>query len=658
MVFSDHNVGSYDASVPAGGKRYKYDYPEGLDLRPWSDLHRFIAGRLRVRAQESYNHISKKFEGWRENERSITGYVPLDAFEKKQRAKDSRRPVSIVVPASFVNMETILAHLATAFLVPPYLRYTGVSPEDVIGVAMLEKVIEHQCLYSKMALALHIQWRDFLIYGFGVDAPTWTTEWREHTTAREQGRFGFGGLFGTRTIKERKRRLAFEGNKLVNISPFNYRPDPNVPIHLQQEGEYNGFELRENYMGLLRRERNGDGFFNVRYLEHLGSQGTSRFRSHESERERDGSSDVPSSSSKSIDILYMYIDLIPRDWRVGTSGYPEKWLFALAADQVIIRAQPMDLDHNQFPVSVAAPAFDGYTSTPIATLEMEAGLQKVLNHHFNLDLARSIKSLDGTTVVDPSIINMKDLQTPTRGGRLIRARRRGFNTKLEDAIYQLKFESGSPNAMADISMVMDFMQRISGANEALQGVFRKSPERMTGSEARDTRLSALSRLGLMARLVSIMSLHDIAKQCASNTIQLMSEKTYVRVIGRYEEELREEYGVSGKGGLDRDRMRVTPFDIAVNYDVEISDGSVARSEYVDVWAQILQVITASPESELAQRLDQMRVFKHWARLAGADNVSDFEKKPPAQVQSQDQIAQGVQRGNLVSMPEAEAAGMI
>ena len=102
----------------------------------------------------------------------------------------------------------------------------------------------------------------------------------------------------------------------------------------------------------------------------------------------------------------------------------------------------------------------------------------------------------------------------------------------------------------------------------------------------------------------------------------------------------------------RDRMKVTPQDIMIDYDILVRDGSVPGGNFSDVWVKLFQIIMGSPE--LASRFDTMRIFKHIARNVGAKNVDEFEIDQPvppvqAQVQPDEQVEAGVQAGNLVPM---------
>jgi hypothetical protein len=98
----------------------------------------------------------------------------------------------------------------------------------------------------------------------------------------------------------------------------------------------------------------------------------------------------------------------------------------------------------------------------------------------------------------------------------------------------------------------------------------------------------------------------------------------------------DEYGVG-----PQDRIPVSPFDLLIDFDVLVKDGSIPGGSYNDAWTQLFQVIAAQPL--LLMKFDIVRIFKHIARSLGAKNVEDFEI-----VGAPDEaVARQVEAGNLV-----------
>ena len=628
------------AAIDARSGHIQYTYPRTekgveLNLTPGSELHERIKQTVIKRAQDSYNIMKRKHADWNLTDQTLTAYIPLDEKEKALKARDPRKPVSIVVPYTYATMETLLTYLVTAFLDLPMFRYEGVTSDDTVGAIMLEKVIELQTIKNKVGLALHTQFRDGLAYGFGAACPIWGEQWGFKTERQPDG------------TKLRTRKRLFEGNRLENIDPYLYLPDITVPIHKVQEGEFVGYIDRTNYMSLLEMEaQNPIDFFNVRYLK--GVSGTSPwFGTEQSARDKRQNISTRTldihSSSNPIDVIWMYMKIVPsdEDWQLGDSEIPEKWLFGVAADQFVIFAKPLGLDHDMFPISIFAPDFDGYSVCPISRMELIYGMQNVLDFLFSSHVTNIRKAINDMLIVDPYLINMEDLKDP-EPGKLIRMRRAAWGKGVKDAVAQLQVNDITRTHVSqDAPHVIDLMQRTSGAVDSLMGIMRSSGERRSATEARGSRSSALSRIAKTAKICSLMSMYDLAYMFASHTQQLMSQFVYVSTMGRYQQELMEEYGQTDKG------MKVDPTQIDINYDVVIHDGTVDIGERAESWTMLYQVLAGNPA--VGSGFDMVRIFKHLARMLGAKNMNEFVQKgggAKIQMMQTQEVMNGVKQGNL------------
>lgn len=626
--------------------RYSYEYPLGLNVKPGSKLHDRIRTEVLARARESRSIMSRRFDAWKKIDRTLTAYIPLKDSETVVKQKDPNKPVSIVVPSSYATLETLLTYLTGTFLTPPIFKYEGVGPEDLYGSIMLEILIDYHIRKSKVGLNLHTMFRDGLAYGTGIATPYWTKRTGTRTGVGEQNVTGsMGGVIETRktlTVED----VIYEGNALANVNPFLYLPDPNFPAHDIQKGEYVGWISRTNRNNLLKEEQISEDLFNCKYLKH--TDGRSALYSETatylgSERSGTGETSAASSITKPVDVVYMYITLIPSDWELGDSDYPEKWLFAVAGDEIVIKAMPLGLNHNLYPVVAACPNFDGYSATPVASLEVCYGLQEVMDWLFNSHITNVRKAINDMIIVDPMLINVEDLMNP-EPGKIIRTRRSRWGEGIQNAITQLKISDVTQNNINDAVYVNDIIQRVSAITDSLQGIMRTGGERRSATESRETRGSALSRLEKMARLISMQAMQDLGEMFASHAQQLMSADVYVKVMGKWEETLRTEYHITDP------RIRVSPLDLAVNYDVVAYDNTVGGGEYIDSWIQIFQIVSQNPA--VSMQFDLVRIFLHMARLMGAKNLQDFINKAPMmapQVMPDEQVMQQADAGNMIPM---------
>ena len=630
--------------TPSSGREVKlqsqgYAYPDGLDLRPWSKLHNNLKHEILLRAQESHDVMKRRHENWEKIDDKLTAYISLDDAEKAVKDVDDRKPVSIVVPISYATLQTFLSYFMAAFLERPYFRYSGTGPEDRIGAMLLERVIDIHTVRSKVMLPLYTMWRDALAYGLGAVSPIWKVIQGDRQVAKEDGFFDSSGEFvSTGRRKDIIQDTLWEGNALLNIDPYTYLPDPNVPVQSIQDGEFVGWVDRDNYVGLLELEQTDPTYFNVKYLNQIPQVGKSQYHPEKkAQTNRFGSPfNRVGISTRPIDIIYMYMNIIPKDFKLSDKETPEKWFFALAADEVIIAAQPIGLDHNMFPVAVAAPEFDGRSIVPTSKLEVIQPMQEVVDWMINSHIANTRKAINDMIVYDPSIINSEDLADP-KPGKLIRARRAAWGRPIKDAVFQLGVTDVTRGHVADTGMFIELMREISGATDTLQGINRRTAERKTATEHSDTRSSAMGRLEMSARLIASQAHQDISLMFAANAQQLMDKDMMVQVTGRLEADLREVYGAG-------ESVSVSPFDILINYDILPHSGKVPQNEHLQTWTQLFQIMLQDPM--IRQQYDVGRVFEHIARQGGAEDVKEFRIVPD------EKVSQQVDAGNIVPLEQS------
>jgi len=597
---------------------YKARYPNGLDFRPQSEVHEHVLGMLLDRVRVSHGAISKRYSDWKEIQDSLTAFIRHDEEEELIKQTDPRKPVSIVIPSSYAVLDTLLTYFVAAFLEDPIFRYVGQGPEDDIGAALMEKVIALHCVQSKVPLALHTMWRDSLSVGIGPVIPGWVREVELRTRRKPKKRYNFTQFRYVETgqfTQEIEEAVAFEGNKLENIDPFMFLPDPNVPVHKAHEGEFVGWMDSDNKYHLMVDEETDDELFNVQYLRQLSA--TSQY--YQTSARYRGITDTPvvsrdSQTSNTVHRTTMYVDLVPEEWKLGRERRPELWLFQIAGEGVIIKAKQVRLNHRKKPVRVCAPDFDGYSVSPISRLEIVQPIQGVVDWMMNTYVASVRKVLHDVIVYDPSMVNTADLKDP-KPGKLVRLRLSAFGrVSAKDAIHQLDVKNVTEGHPGFAQAMSELMFQASGAQDSVQGIRRKSGERVTATEFRGVQSSALSRLEKLAKVASIQVHTDIARMFASHLQQFMSEDVWIQSTGDWPKVLAQEYG-------DQQVVRVTPEDISVGYDIVAKDGSVPSTEYADTWVELFRILSANPQ--LARKFDMVRVFQHIARLAGARNVQQF-----------------------------------
>lgn len=629
-------MGAPSSSVDVG-ERIEYAYPMGLNLQPDSQLHQSILGKLLSRVRVAYEKLSSRRKSWREIDKTLTAYVRLDEIEKKVKNKDDRSPVSIVFPHSYSILETLTAFMDDLFLREPIFKYEGNSPEDTIGAILLSKVIEAHCKRFKVGLALHTAFKDGIAYGVGACFPLWRQKWgyRTRSSYRDDGLMQ----------KTSEPALLFEGNSLENVDPYQLLLDPNYGIQSIQDAEFVGFVRRTNYYNLLPEDGKG-AVFNVRYLK--GKQCTSQYWGSQRDQKDQTTTVGDTTVLRPVDVIYLYINIIPKDWGLGDYEEPEKWLFAIAADMYIIQAQPLDLDHNMFPVAVCAPTFDGYSSAPLSRLELLAGMQDLLDWLLNSHVANVRKTINDMIIYDPYMLNTADLTDP-KPGKLVRARRAAWGKDIRGSIQQLQITDVTRQNIADAQLTMNLMNQISGSDDAMMGTLRQGgPERLSAAEFSGTQSQALGRLQSIAMIVAQQLMQDVGYMFAMHTQQMMQEDVWISTVGAWQEQLLAHYGPQ----IQNERMRVTPQDLNIDFDIAVNPEG--QGQATQFWIQMFDTIAKTPE--LYQLIDVGRVFRYVASQLGAKNVDNFLRVPiqPMGAPTEGVMAQA-QAGNMLPIEEVANA---
>ena len=623
---------------------FDYEYPNGMDLKPGSEFHNKLRDKIWTRARESRNEISKRFPSWREIDKINTTYVKLKDKEEILKGKEPSKPVSIVFPYSYSMLEALLTYMSMAFFQDPMFQYEGVEDDDTVGAMLMELVVKLHCIKTKVPLAVHTILRDAFSYGVGVGIPGWVNRYGKvpvKSSVITQSEFGTSEEGMVNFIDS----LIFEGNDLTNIDPYMWLPDPSVSSDKIQQGEFIGWIDRDNYVNLLAEENQpGSNLFNVKYLK-LRKDKRSSLSSDESDRETKygGSTSTRrgiTDSTSPVDTIWMYVNLIPEEWELGKGEYPEKWLFALSADDVIVAAEKADHNHGMYPIGVVSPEYDGYSITPIGRMEILYGLQHTLDFLFNSHISNVKKAVNDMLIVDPYLVNINDLKDP-QPGKLIRLRRPAWGRGVDKVVQQLQVNDITRSNIGDSTYITQWMDRISGADQSMQGSMRTGgPERLTKGEFQGTRASGISRLQRIAMIIGMQFMQDIGEMFASHTQQYMSKETFVQVTGRYRDQLVKQFGSK--------KIRVDPSSLSVNYDLIVRDGSLPGGNFSEVWVRMFETIGQTPA--LMQEFDISRIFMFIAQQSGAKNVEDFRRSVDnvqTQVMPDEQVLDQVQRGNMV-----------
>lgn len=614
------------------GINYKERYPNGLDLTPGSEDHQRIVARVLSMARAGKDVMSKRYDVFKKIDRSLTVYVKPET--KKNAREDDKKTIPVIVPESYGVLEILMTYMVAAFLADnPIFKYMA-GGDDLIGAALLELIVDKQVQYNKVALNLYTMWRDAYAYGIGIACPIWKTH--------EGHRIRMIG--GERVAVP---ETLFEGNALVNIHPTRFIPDPSVALHEIQDGEFVGYLNLTNKLKLIKEERLNDNYFNCQHIRAKGQRSSMGQEDYyDKEYIRKGEENAANYSSP-VDELVMLVDLIPSssDWQLSDSENVERWEFRIANDLTIIGAGPIELAHNRFPIVTCSPSMDGYSVSPISRIEIGQGTQDLIDFLITTHASALTRGVNNMFLVDPQLVYTPDFEAAAEGG-LVRLRRSAWGRGIKDVLEQIPVNDVTVNNMVDMQMLRGMMQQHSNATDTVQGVRRRGSERVSASEYRGDRSSALSRLEKDALLISIQSHTDLARFFGWHTQQFMSQDSFVKLAGRHEEQLVSIYGGNIKG-----YARVSPENLLIPFEVQVGDGTVPSGEFADVLMTAFQIIAGN--QELTATFDIPRFFTRIMRSMNIRNAEEFLRKGgqvQATVAPDAQVEQAANEGTIEPLP--------
>lgn len=623
-----------------------------------SDLHSKIANMVLNFARESGEKMAVRHPSWRKIDETQTAFIPTDEKERIEQGKDSRKPVHIVMPMSRACLETQVTYDCAAALEDPIFGYIGTGPEDRFGAMMCELEIQRQSVINKFVLNLMTMFRDARKYGFGVVHPQWKRRMGQEIIDVPATTF-LGIPIGKRRVVSE--RVVTEGNRLFNIDPYRFWPDPKVSISEIQDAEFLCWGRTTDRNALLSMEHSGGyGYFNCEYLRKEGAMRSRLMDEYSSGRDTKSGFDKTTGTTEStpVDVITMFVRLIPFDVKLGPSKYPEVWCFEVAGDQLVIKAEPMNFRHGMYPITVAAPTYDGYSICPTSDQETIYGMQMVLDFLINQFIRDQKKTGNDMMGADPSMWDLSTLEDPEPGRVLLLDRDYwGRPNAVNDGLMQLKFNNTTASNIPAAGFIADFMKQATGANDNVQGVSQARSEAITATEASGARQSSLSRLQKDVRVMDVMGMTDLAIMLASNTQQFMSLQHYVKVVGRNEEQLMQEFGVYMPQYpyvlLNRDVLDV-------NLDIMPRNGTIPGGANLGALQAWFTTMMSNPGS--ASAIDVIRYGKRFAREAGIQGgVDDLFIVTPQQrllnammqnvvqtnVQPDEKVEKEAQAGNLV-----------
>ncbi len=615
-----------------------------LDIKPNSKTSKRILDGVSDRIRFARRKYQSRYDKWIKAEEAALAFLPEREVDAGRRLKRDQggmpQYTTIVLPYSYGVLMASHTYWTTVFMSRvPVLQFAGRHGESEQQTQALEALMDYQVQVGGMLVPWYIWLLDMGKYGQGVLGNFWQEEENTVSEIVEEEEL-FLGTIPTGRMKKRKRTRripGYVGNKVYNIRPFDFFPDPRVPLQRFQDGEFCGVYFELGWNTILRRRDQG-------FYTNIDRLKSSDAFTSQSQREPGSSQlELPETDSifsevnvkKSADVVKGYechIEIIPSDWGLGKGDSPEKWVFTVTSDfGLVLGAQPLGAFHNKFPFNVIEMEPEGYAVANRGIPEIVEPIQNTMDWLVNAHFYNIRKTLNNQFIVDPSRIVMKDVENPFPGGT-IRAKPAAYGTRIADAIHQFPAVDVTRSNLNDIDFMNAIGQRATGVSDQIMGLIG-GPGRKTATEVRTSSSFGINRLKTTAEYASAMGWQPMAQMLVQNSQQYFDAERKFRIVGDLAQE-------AGKSFVDVDPSAIQGF-----FDFVPIDGTLPADRFAqaNLWRELFGQMRNFPQ--IMEQYDISRIFAWVAQLSGLKNINQFKIQvhPDATVQAQ------AQQGNVVPL---------
>jgi hypothetical protein len=446
-----------------------------------------------------------------------------------------------------------------------------------------------------------------------------------------------------RRVAELTTTTGYVGNRLFNVRPQDFLPDPRKSLVDFQRGEFCARYVEVSWSEIRAGERSGK-YFNVAALQAaresklqgnisdgVRDRGAEEVISHLQlpDNAFDGMSsyEIPSGLVKGHEV---YVRLVPSEWGLGAGDDYEVWVLTRSQTGIVFGAEPLGLLHGRFPFDLLINETEGYSLFSASMMERVTPLNDALSWLLNSHMYNVRAMLNNQLVVDPSRVVMKDVESRD-AGKVIRLKPAAFGQDARTAISQLQVGDITRSHLGDMQMFEQIIQRVLGVNDNVMGMVNTGG-RKTATEVRSSTSFSINRLKTTCEWFSAVGFAPLVQKMVQSSQQLYELERKMRVVGDL-------------GQMAPQFAMVTPEAIAGFYDYVPVDGTlpIDRFAQANLWQMLMGQVRNFPQ--LMQGVDMVKLFGWVANLAGLKNFNQFR----LQVVPDAMAMQQAQAGNVVPL---------
>jgi hypothetical protein len=596
-------------------------------------FHKKVLEDTRALVTISRRKMSEYYPTWDKNDDIYRAILQRDKADLA--AFDRKEPEKMVVPTSFAQIMTFVSFCYTLFTQREnFFELDGFTAEDDKPAKVGEALLRRDLSKNLWEAVLFQFLLDIARFGIGIVKTSWVTETQNIRKTVDVKPMVFLGatLRKARTDEVIEQGISYQGNKIINISPYRFYPDVRLPLSRFQEGEFCASEDVYTISQLKSWEKDGE-VFGVDHIKPLGKE-VSQDRGYRWDTGLDPGGALTQGAGvrgdgqvkKTVIVTEVQRTIIPSQYEVdgepiGEEDYPVKYNIWLANDNRVIKCEPMNYIHNQFTYSLAPFVFDNNTLVSGSLADTIDSLQSVISWFVNSRITNVRKIISDKLIVNPSMVNMDDLKQRKPVIRLSGA----AGGDIDRYIKQLQLTDVTTTHIKDVQVLHDILKMVTGITDSLLGEVR--PGKRSATENRNSTTGAAARIKTLASIIFRFAIEPMGRQMLSNLRDGLDEETYVRLMGQ-------------RAVATPEFIKVTKEDLVGHYDFEVFDGTLPSERHLIAQAleELFQALLTNPQAAAAFNLDPKKILFEVLQLRGVRNPERFELTPVEQQQQLQSLA--------------------
>jgi len=605
-----------------------------------SPLHARLKRKLSSRIQLARKGHQKRYEEWRQAEDRCLAFVhesERDAARRTARDFGDPRYTTIMIPYTYAMLMSAHTYWTSVFFARnPVHQYSGRHGEGEMQVQAMEALIGYQVEVGGAMGPYYVWLYDIGKYGCGILGHYWCQEKLQYGQLVEMQNPETGRVELFQATQEVE---GYRGNRCFNVSPWDFMHDPRVALKNFQQGEFCCRRVRLGWNEILRRRAQGYYNENVDRLRTVTDKGRGD-SSDNLERPEfdqillDGDNQSPTSHPSGVTGWEVYVELVPGEWGLQGTEWPQKWCFTISEDETIVfGAMPLGLAHCQFPFDVGECEVEGYGTYTRGFPKIMEGIQNTVDWLINTHFFNVRQALNNQFLVDPSKIVIRDIQN-TGPGFIWRLRPEAYGTDLKTMFMQVPVNDVTRAHIADFQTMLGIGERTLGVNDQIMGSLNTGSARKTATEVRTTTGFGVNRQKTIVEYISATGFAPHSQKLVQSSQQFYDARQKLRRVGSFAQDAGMQF------------LQVTPDDIVGFFDLVPVDGTlpIDRMAQANLWKEIMAGVRMMPP-QIAMGYDWGRIFAWAAQLGGLRNINQFR----VQVMPDQMLAGQAGRGNVVPM---------